>query len=1081
MKKGILQFLLLLFTLQGMAQLSQNGLLFDGIDDRVAISNNTAYNFGTGSFTVETWIRCDAASGANIYQNIVSQSVAANSIGFTLALSYSGLPVFSINGSGWGPGVTLNLRDGVCHHLAVVRKDSIITFYLDGAPLAGSSVLKTAVSTTNPLTIGGASVLPPNSSTPFKGLVKEVRLWNVARSNSELLTYMNTIPAGSATGLVGYWRMNATSGQTVTDLSNTANNGVLGSTAAVESLDPAFSTGCPSCTQTTAVISAGGPTTFCIGDSVGLNANTGAGFIWQWYRNGTAIAGANSSIYYAKLSGAYSAKLTNGTGCVSYSNAIDVVQRLDNAGVISCSGAVFNQWACLNGGNTRTLSTGTGSGYTYQWKNNGVNIGGAVSSTYTTGTAGVYTCVVTAGGCSRTTSSFTLGPNPVTLSATSSTQVCQGTVDFVATRTYGSASATYDWKLNGVSVGAPSYFGYSAATPGGYTCVVTDLSVCPGTLTSNTIYAQIGTVPSIYFSPNVNVLDDCSSSQVNFGAATSNGNPYMDAGLISIDLYKNGTYMETSMSPYFTAYESGVYSMFASTTCGATGTSTPLVIRMIQGLALPDISHGATTSCTQVALSVDNYWSSYQWYVNGAPIAGAVTSNHSAVLSGFYTCRLYNSCGSVMTNGVNVTINATNASISAVGGPTICNGANKTLQAVTGSGYAYQWKLNNVDILNATQSVYITATPGVYSCQVSSSCGPALSNAISLVAGTPTPATPGTITGTARPCPGTNNVNYSIAAVSGASTYAWVVPAGYSIVSGQGTTNLLVNVGAGFNSGAVTVTAGNACGMSAAATKNVFKNIPGKPAVIAGQTSGVCSSTKTYSVNAVNLATGYMWSVPAGAVINSGQGTTSITVTFNASFNTDTIKVYAFNSCGSSSERTLVVKGAPATPGAISGTVNVCAGQTGLIYSIVPVAGASNYTWTKPTGAVFTNGQGTTQITMTMGAVSGNIKVKANNACGSSINKLLALNVVCRENEIADIPTLQVYPNPAAGNFQIGLIGADDGLFDGEILNLTGQIISKFSMSGNDQIELGAEFPAGVYLLRISNGEQEMQSKLVKL
>ncbi len=67
----------------------------------------------------------------------------------------------------------------------------------------------------------------------------------------------------------------------------------------------------------------------------------------------------------------------------------------------------------------------------------------------------------------------------------------------------------------------------------------------------------------------------------------------------------------------------------------------------------------------------------------------------------------------------------------------------------------------------------------------------------------------GSITGNNAVCGAQNGIVYSISPVSGASSYVWTVPAGATIVSGQGTTSITVNFGAGAVNGNVTVTASN--------------------------------------------------------------------------------------------------------------------------------------------------------------------------------------------------------------------------------------------------------------------------------
>ncbi|HNS12828.1 MAG TPA: PKD domain-containing protein [Bacteroidia bacterium] len=75
----------------------------------------------------------------------------------------------------------------------------------------------------------------------------------------------------------------------------------------------------------------------------------------------------------------------------------------------------------------------------------------------------------------------------------------------------------------------------------------------------------------------------------------------------------------------------------------------------------------------------------------------------------------------------------------------------------------------------------------------------------------------------------------------------------------------------------------------------------------------------------------------------------------------------------------------------ISGTANVCQGQSGVSYSIPVVIGASGYNWTLPGGAVIASGSNTNSITVDFSnvAVSGNISVTPFNSCGNFISSNL--------------------------------------------------------------------------------------------
>jgi hypothetical protein len=82
--------------------------------------------------------------------------------------------------------------------------------------------------------------------------------------------------------------------------------------------------------------------------------------------------------------------------------------------------------------------------------------------------------------------------------------------------------------------------------------------------------------------------------------------------------------------------------------------------------------------------------------------------------------------------------------------------------------------------------------------------------------------------------------------------------------------------------------------------------------------------------------------------------------------------------------------GAPATPGAISGSISVCVGST-QIYTIAPVATATSYTWTLPGG--WTGSSTTNTISVTVGASSGSVSVIAGNSCGTSAASNLSVTV----------------------------------------------------------------------------------------
>lgn len=100
---------------------------------------------------------------------------------------------------------------------------------------------------------------------------------------------------------------------------------------------------------------------------------------------------------------------------------------------------------------------------------------------------------------------------------------------------------------------------------------------------------------------------------------------------------------------------------------------------------------------------------------------------------------------------------------------------------------------------------------------------------------------------------------------------------------------------------------------------------------VTGQTT-VCGATGqlTYSIPDVTGATSYVWSVPSGAAIVSGQGTTTINVQFGTGSSSGNVSVYATNGvCQTSSATLAITVGSTSIAPPVSGgnqTQNVCAG-----------------------------------------------------------------------------------------------------------------------------------------------------------
>ena len=272
--------------------------------------------------------------------------------------------------------------------------------------------------------------------------------------------------------------------------------------------------------------------------------------------------------------------------------------------------------------------------------------------------------------------------------------------------------------------------------------------------------------------------------------------------------------------------------------------------------------------------------------------------------------------------------------------------------------------------------------------------------------------------------------------------------------------------------------------------------IPTSPVAIIGSTTGLCGATAAqYSVAPITGATTYTWTVPTGSVITSGQGTNAITVNFagastSSCSSSSNISVVASNSCGSSCAKSLSIGLKPAKATAINGSATACKSAV-VAYSVNPIAGATSYTWTVPSGWVIQAGQGTANVTIKTGTCSGSIGVTANSICGNngSLTKSIALTSCARyaedntnmENEITAVDNISVYPNPGFGEYTIVTPSLDETAVV-SIYAMDGRLVSTLNVPAQSKtIELHLNDVAkGIYLVRFVSSNLSQDIRVIK-
>jgi hypothetical protein len=121
-------------------------------------------------------------------------------------------------------------------HFAMTYDQTAVTLYVNGNYAAGVQGARKApggmlATVRSMLTIGGN----PRGAY-FNGALDEFRLWNVARSQADIMATMNKTLNGDEAGLVGYWKFDDGAGTTaadsVTAAGHTAHDGTLMATSA---------------------------------------------------------------------------------------------------------------------------------------------------------------------------------------------------------------------------------------------------------------------------------------------------------------------------------------------------------------------------------------------------------------------------------------------------------------------------------------------------------------------------------------------------------------------------------------------------------------------------------------------------------------------------------------------------------------------------------------------------------------------------------------------------------------------------------------------------------------------------------
>ncbi len=893
-----------------------------------------------------------------------------------------------------------------------------------------------------------------------------------------------TTCAGSATNLSdatggGAWSSVTTSVATV------ASTGIVtGVAAGTSTISYTLGTGCAVTAIVTvnalpgATITPAGPTTFCTGGSVVLNANTGTGLTYQWQVGGGNIAGATLSSYTATLGGNYVVIVT-GAGCNSTSAITTVTVGTPPGATITPEGPTT---FCTGG--SVVLDANTGAGYTYQWQLGGGNIAGATTASYTAALAGNYTVIVYNSGCSSTslitTVSITSGPGATITPAGPATFCPGGSVELDANTGVG---ITYQWLLGGVNIPGATLSSYTANAGGNYAVIVTQ-GAC--VVTSATTVVTVLSSPTV--TPVGGTSNICIGQITTLTDATAAGSwSSSDATIASVDASGDVTGVAAGFA-IITYTESNI--------CGSAAATFNMTVNAATAVAgitgNISICIGQTSPLSDITAS--GVWSSATPAIATVSAGGLVTG--MAIGSDNISYTVTNAAGCVSSAIITVNIVAAlTAGVIPASTTTFCTGGFVVLNATAGAGYTYQWQVGGVNIAGATSAAYTASTGGNYTVVITNATGCSGTSLGVLVTVNPSPIVVPTVNistslGTVL-CLTTSPETFTAVPTygGGGPAYQWYVN---GTATGAGVTYSYTPANGDVVK--VVLTSNDICAFPDTAVNSVTMTISPMltPSVsitsvhgdstcagdtvefIAVPVYGGAAPTYLWTENGINVATGpyYIYAPLDGDVLVLTMTAHGVPCLTDSVAISDTFTVHVFtptsNSLSVSVSQSSIVAGSVDTFTAVAAGAGAApAFQWYINGTPVPGATSNVYVTDSLRQGQIVNCEETSSFVCSdpRSIISG----------GSSVQVIPA-----GISEVGGVNTFTLMPNPNAGSFTIeGALKSQSDNVNIAVTNMLGQTIYKKTAVANngkvhEQIKLEKSVPSGMYLVTVTSGESRV-------
>ncbi len=681
-----------------------------------------------------------------------------------------------------------------------------------------------------------------------------------------------------------------------------------------------------SCTTApTAVTATPSATTLCAGNTLTLTGTATGAATYSWSGPNsfasTALNPAAVTVNTASA-GIYTLTATNACGSTTVTTASVAVNTAPAAVTATPSATT------LCPASTLTLSgTATGAG-SYSWSGpNSFSSTDLNPAAFTVGTlsSGIYSLTAT-NSCGSTTATTTAvnvtnGPTTVTATASAAT-ICNGNTLTLSGTATGADSYSWSGPNSFASTDlAPAGFTATTASAGIYTLTATNSC---GSTTATTTAVTVNDVPAAV-TANTSTATICAGNILTLTGTATGATAYSWSG--------PNSFSATDLNPAsFTVNTAaaGVYTLTATNSCGsATATTTAVTVNPLPAPTITGtttIITGATASLTFTGANGDVI--TYSWTGGGSASTTIGVSGTSIVTVSPSSTTTYSINNATSAAGCATAITGQSATVTIDAGctaaptgvsatlssPALCAGNTLTLTGIATNGVSYSWSGPDgysSTVLNPAAFTVNTASAGIYTLTATNACGSTSVTTTALTVNTTPTAVSATPSATSV-CSG--NTLTLTGAATGADSYSWSGPAGYS------STDLSpASFTAGTaNAGVYTLAATNSCGTTTTTTSVAVISSP-TVAAISGSSSVAVGSIITLT----DATAGGTWvsGTTSVATVNSGGGVRGMAA------GGVLISYTATNSCGS----TTVTKAITVTASAVAMTINwnpVSNGQT---------------------------------------------------------------------------------------------------------------------------------------------------------